>query len=86
MFMQCTIEVVICQLMKRLVCVAGVIFSYGLIEEIIMMFFSDVFYWMETNHPIVNMITNHLAILSDCPVDTIHSIIRRHTAKFSTAA
>src|SRR5438128_1009283 len=50
-----------------------------------LMFFSDVFYWMETNHPMVDMITNHLASLSDCPVETVHSIIRRRTAKFSTA-
>ena len=49
------------------------------------MFFSDVFYWMETNQPMVDMITNHLASLSDCPVETVRSIIRRCTAKFSTA-
>ena len=50
-----------------------------------LMFFSDVFYWMETNHPMIDMVTNHLASLSDSPVEIIHSIIRRHTAKFSTA-
>ena len=50
-----------------------------------LMFFSDVFFWMDTNHPIMNMITNHLASLSDCPVETVHSIIRRRTAKFFTA-
>ena len=50
-----------------------------------LMFFSDVFYWMETNHPMIDMVTNHLASLSDSPVEIIHSIIRRRTAKFSTA-
>src|SRR5438128_12034221 len=50
-----------------------------------LMFFSDVFYWMETGHPMMDMITNHLPSLSDCPVEIVHSIIRRHTAKFSTA-
>ncbi|RIB07392.1 hypothetical protein C2G38_2214559 [Gigaspora rosea] len=50
-----------------------------------LMFFSDIFFWTETNHPIMNMITNHLASLSDCPVETVHSIIRRRTAKFFTA-
>jgi hypothetical protein len=50
-----------------------------------LMFFSDIFYWMETNHPMINMFTNHLASLSDSPVEIIHSIIRRRTAKFSNA-
>jgi hypothetical protein len=50
-----------------------------------LMFFSDIFYWMETNHPMIDMVTNYLASLSDCPVEIIHSIIRRRTAKFSTA-
>ncbi|RIB16780.1 hypothetical protein C2G38_2315689 [Gigaspora rosea] len=50
-----------------------------------LMFFSDKFFWTDTNHPIMNIITNHLASLSDCPVETVHSIIRRHTAKFYTA-
>ena len=40
-----------------------------------LMFFSDVFYWMETNHPMIEMVTNHLASLSDSPVEIIHSII-----------
>jgi hypothetical protein len=31
------------------------------------------------------MVTNHLDSLSDCPVETVRSIIRRRTAKFSTA-
>ena len=33
----------------------------------------------------MDMITNHLPSLSDCPVEIVHSIIRRHTAKFLTA-
>jgi len=49
------------------------------------MFFSNVFYWMKTNHPIFNMITNNLDSLSDCLVELVHSIIRWCTAKFSTA-
>jgi hypothetical protein len=34
--------------------------------------------WKEVsfNHPIVDMVTNHLASLSDCPVETVRSIIR----------
>ena len=40
---------------------------------------------METNHPMIDMVTNHLASLSDSPVEIIHSIIRRRTAKFFTA-
>jgi hypothetical protein len=50
-----------------------------------LMFFSDIFYWMETNHLMINMFTNYLASLSDSPVEIIHSIIRRRTAKFFTA-
>jgi len=50
-----------------------------------LMFFSDIFYWMEINHPIINIITNNLDILSDCLVELAHSIIRRRTAKFFTA-
>jgi len=50
-----------------------------------LMFFSDIFYWMEIGHPMVDMVTNHLASISDCPVEIAHSIIRRRTAKFSTA-
>jgi hypothetical protein len=50
-----------------------------------LMFFSDIFYWMETGHPIFNMFTNNLASISDCPVEIAHSIIRRRTAKFFTA-
>jgi hypothetical protein len=50
-----------------------------------LMFFSDVFYWMEIGHPMIDMITNNLASLSDRPVEIAHYIIRRRTAKFSTA-
>ena len=49
------------------------------------MFFSDIFYWMETNHPMINMFTNNLASISDCPVEIVHSVIRKRTAKFTTA-
>ena len=50
-----------------------------------LMFFSDVFYWMETGHSIFNIITNYLAFLSDSFTETAYSIIRRRTAKFHTA-
>ena len=40
-----------------------------------LMFFSDIFYWIETNHLMFHMFTNHLTSLSDCPVEIIHSII-----------
>ena len=40
-----------------------------------LMFFSDVFYWMETNHPMIDMVTNYFASLSDNSVEIIHSII-----------
>ena len=40
---------------------------------------------MEINHPMMGMFTNHLASLSNCPVEIAHSIIRRRTAKFSTS-
>src|SRR5438876_1138553 len=49
------------------------------------MFFSDIFYWMEISHPMINMITTNLASLSDSPVEIAHSIIRRRTPKFFTA-
>ncbi|RIB07153.1 hypothetical protein C2G38_2275353 [Gigaspora rosea] len=51
----------------------------------LLMFFSDIFFWMDTNHPMMNIVTNHLASLSDCSVETVHSIIRRRTAKFFKA-
>jgi len=50
-----------------------------------LMFFSDIFYWMEIGHPMINMVTNYLASLSDRPVEIAHSIFRQHTQKFSTA-
>ncbi|RIB07630.1 hypothetical protein C2G38_2213909 [Gigaspora rosea] len=45
----------------------------------------DIFYWMEISHPMIDMITTHLASLSDSPVEIAHSIIRRRTPKFFTA-
>ncbi|RIB22321.1 hypothetical protein C2G38_2033679 [Gigaspora rosea] len=54
-------------------------------KRALLMFFSDIFFWMDTNHPLMDMITNRLASLSDCPVELVHSIIRRRTAKFSEA-
>ncbi|RIB30695.1 hypothetical protein C2G38_2152026 [Gigaspora rosea] len=50
-----------------------------------LMFFSDIFYWMKENHPMFEMVTNNLSSLSDCPVELVHSIIRRRTTKFSEA-
>ena len=50
-----------------------------------LMFFSDIFYWMKISHPIIEMFTNHLPLLSDCPVEIFHSIVRRCTPKFFTA-
>ncbi|RIB07183.1 hypothetical protein C2G38_2046214 [Gigaspora rosea] len=50
-----------------------------------LMFFSDVFYWMAINYPMYNMLTNNLESLSNCPVEIVHSVIRRRTAKYSTA-
>jgi hypothetical protein len=50
-----------------------------------LMFFSDIFYWMKINHPMINLVTNNLALLSDCPVEIVHSIIRRRTTKFTMA-
>ncbi|CAH1758142.1 13570_t:CDS:1 [Entrophospora sp. SA101] len=58
-------------------------------DELIMKHLNDRFitnfgisYWMETNHPMIDMVTNYLASLSDSPVEIIHCIIRRRTAKF----
>nr|CAG8667938.1 3319_t:CDS:2 [Entrophospora candida] len=45
----------------------------------------DISYWMETNHPMIDMVTNYLASLSDSLVEIIHCIIRRRTAKFFIA-
>ncbi|RIB07639.1 hypothetical protein C2G38_2213856 [Gigaspora rosea] len=50
-----------------------------------LMFFSDVFYWIKENHPMFEIVTNNLSSLSDCPVELVHSIIRRRTTKFSKA-
>ncbi|CAH1758143.1 13571_t:CDS:1 [Entrophospora sp. SA101] len=44
----------------------------------------DISYWMESNHPMIDMVTNYLASLSDSLVEIIHCIIRR-TAKFFIA-
>ncbi|RIB10750.1 hypothetical protein C2G38_2205293 [Gigaspora rosea] len=46
---------------------------------------AHIFYWMETNHPMFNMIVNNLDSLSDFPVEIVHSIIRQRTSKFFTA-
>ncbi|RIB19662.1 hypothetical protein C2G38_2181202 [Gigaspora rosea] len=50
-----------------------------------LMFFSDIFYWMEISHPMIDMITTYLASLSDLLVEIAHSIIRQRTPKFFIA-
>jgi len=45
---------------------------------------------MEASHPMMDMFTNHLASLSDCPVEAVHIITRRAAKEslvyFSTTA
>ena len=50
-----------------------------------LVFLSDVFYWMENDHPILNVLTEHLVKFSDYPVENMHSIIRRHSSSLDSA-
>ncbi|UZO00479.1 uncharacterized protein OCT59_011610 [Rhizophagus irregularis] len=50
-----------------------------------LMFLSDVFYWKLNNHPMANILKNHLPIFNDYFVENFHSSIRSQTAESNTA-
>ncbi|RIB21754.1 hypothetical protein C2G38_2243739 [Gigaspora rosea] len=47
-------------------------------------FLSDIFYWGQTNHPILNILKEHLVKFTDYPVENMHSRIRRQTSPIDT--
>ncbi|RGB27656.1 hypothetical protein C1646_768817 [Rhizophagus diaphanus] len=46
-----------------------------------LIFLNDVFYWTSNNHPIINILKNHLPIFNDYFVENFHSSIRNQTAE-----
>ncbi|PKK60752.1 hypothetical protein RhiirC2_792866 [Rhizophagus irregularis] len=50
-----------------------------------LMFLSDVFYWKLNNHPMANILKNHLPIFNDYFVENFHSSIRSQTVESNTA-
>jgi hypothetical protein len=55
-------------------------------DKILLAFLSDVHYWKQIQHPIINTLKNHLNSFDEYPVENFHSLLRRHTtSKVSTA-
>src|SRR6185369_7542741 len=50
-----------------------------------LIFLSDVWYWNNINHPIIEILKNHLTTFNDYPVENYHSLIRRQTKETDTA-
>ncbi|EXX77287.1 uncharacterized protein OCT59_019053 [Rhizophagus irregularis] len=46
-----------------------------------LIFLSDIFYWTSNNHPIIDILKNHLPIFNDYFVENFHSSIRNQTAE-----
>jgi hypothetical protein len=49
-----------------------------------LMFLSDVFYWISTNYPISQALTDSLHVFNDYFVENFHSSLRRQIQKSST--
>src|SRR6185369_7285858 len=50
-------------------------------EKIMLAFISDISFWQEQNHPIMNIFENSLNIVDEYPVENFHSLIRRYTGQ-----
>ncbi|GES83314.1 hypothetical protein GLOIN_2v1830060 [Rhizophagus clarus] len=55
-------------------------------DKILLAFLSDIHYWKQTQHPIIDTLKNNLNKFDEYVVENFHSLLRRHTnAKVSTA-
>ncbi|PKC71058.1 hypothetical protein RhiirA1_454002 [Rhizophagus irregularis] len=55
-------------------------------DKILLAFLSDIHYWKQTQHPIIDTLKNSLNKFDEYAVENFHSLLRRHTnAKVSTA-
>jgi hypothetical protein len=50
-------------------------------DRIMLAFISDIGYWQEQGHLIMNIFRNHLNIIDEYPVENFHSLIRRYTGQ-----
>lgn len=48
-------------------------------NKIMLAFLSDIHYWTQINHPILQILKSHLNYFDEYPVENIHSLVRRHT-------
>ncbi|PKY57661.1 hypothetical protein RhiirA4_478870 [Rhizophagus irregularis] len=63
------------------------LFRCGFFEgylETPLIFLSDVFYWTLNEHPMVDILNNHLSIFNDYFVENFHSSLRYQTAESNT--
>ena len=61
-------------------------FNHHNYDKILLAFLSDVHYWKQIQHPIINTLKNYLNSFDEYPVENFHSLLRRHTtSKVSTA-
>ena len=49
-----------------------------------LIFLSDVFYWTLNDHPMLNILNDHLPIFNDYFVENFHSSLRYQTAESNT--
>jgi hypothetical protein len=54
-------------------------------NKVPLIFLSDVWYWNNINHPIIEILKRHLTTFNDYPVENYHSLIRRQTRETDTA-
>jgi hypothetical protein len=48
-------------------------------NKIMLAYLSDIQYWIEINHPIIQILKNYLNSFDEYPVENFHSLVRRHT-------
>uniref|UniRef100_U9ULY4 Uncharacterized protein n=1 Tax=Rhizophagus irregularis (strain DAOM 181602 / DAOM 197198 / MUCL 43194) TaxID=747089 RepID=U9ULY4_RHIID len=48
-------------------------------NKIMLAFLSDIHYWTQINHPILQILKSHLNYFDEYPVENFHSLVRRHT-------
>ena len=48
-------------------------------NKIMLAYLSDIQYWIEINHPIIQILKNYLNSFDEYPVENFYSLVRRHT-------
>jgi len=46
-------------------------FNWRNYKYTLLIFFFDIFYWIKTNYLMIGMFTNYLALLNDCPIESL---------------